>query len=130
MKHSQTIGIILTISMVLICWFPWVYVADYQLTLNGLHGKVNEGLTFGKQLIPQVFFSFFLSVFFSIKRVWAKRVNLFFGLINLSWAIKNYILFSMCRQGICPEKKLSLYLLPLLAFAILVCTLLPKLKVR
>jgi len=61
-----------------------------------------------------------------IPKIWAKRINIFIAAINLALAIKNYILFTMCREGICPEKKAGIYLLLLVSIFLLAMTFFPK----
>lgn len=130
MKYSQLIGIAAVLALIGICFLPWVYVPNIEITLSGINGRVNDHLSFGRQIIPHSFLGTIAIIFFLIPKVWAKRINVFIGFINLSWAIKNYIIFSMCRQIICPEKLIALYLLILFALIIQICTLLPKLKVK
>jgi hypothetical protein len=130
MKYSQLIGIVAAIAIIGICYLPWVYVPGVNIMLSGTNGKVDNHLTFGRQIIPHTFLSIVVILFFLIPKVWAKRTNLFIGFIYLSWAIKNYIIFSMCRQGICPEKKVGLYLLLFFAVIVQVCTLLPKITIK
>jgi hypothetical protein len=130
MKYSQLIGIIAAIALIIICFLPWVHIPNLNITLSGLSGKVNEELTFGKQVKPHTFFCILMMIFFVINKVWAKRINVFIAFINISWAIKNYIIFSICRQGICPEKQVSLYLLVFLSVVLLICTFLPKIQVK
>ena len=130
MKYSQQIGVVAALALISICFLPWVYVGSLNLTLGGLNAKINENLTFGRQVVPHTIFCSLLIVFFLIPKVWAKRANLFMGFLNLSWAIKNYIIFSMCRQGECPEIKPALYLLVFFAVILQVCAFLPKIKVK
>ena len=129
MKYSQQIGVIAAVLLIGICFLPWVYVPSIQLSLNGVDAKINDQLTFGKQIIPHGFYCSVAIVFFLIPKIWAKRFNVFVGFLNLGWAIKNYIIFSMCRPE-CPEVQPGLYLLVVLAIVIQLCTLLPKLKVN
>ncbi len=128
MKHSQTIGIISVLLLLATCALPWIYIPSLQITLNGLHGKVNDNLTFGMQLKAYLFFSVFLIPFFIGKSVLVKRINIFIGLLNLGWCIKNYILFSMCRLGECPQIKTGLYAMLVLGFVIQIMTFLPKIS--
>lgn len=130
MKYSQFIGIVAALAIIGICYLPWVYVPGINITLSGANGKVDQHLTFGRQIIPHSVLSILVIIFFLIPKVWAKRTNLFIGFISFSWAIKNYIIFSMCRQGICPEKKMGLYLLIIFAIIVQACTLLPKLTIK
>lgn len=81
-----------------------------------------------EQILAQGFFSILLIAFFAFPKVWAKRTNIFLGFINMAWAIKNFILFSLCRAGECPEVKPGLYITVILAVIVLVMTLLPRLK--
>ncbi|MBS1580421.1 MAG: hypothetical protein JST29_12370 [Bacteroidetes bacterium] len=130
MKYSQTIGIIAVLALLVSCFFPWIEVISLHKTFSGIDGKVNDNLTFGKQIIGHTFFAIFLIGFFLVQKIWAKRANILFGLMNLGWAIKNYILFSMCRQGDCPKVLPALYLVVLLAFVIQVMVLIPKLEIK
>ena len=130
MKYSQTIGIIAVVLLLFVCALPWIYIPSLQLTLNGIHGKVNDALTFGMQLKGFAFFALFLVPFFLINKILIKRINIFIALLNLGWCIKNYILFSMCRTGECPEVKPGLYLMLLLGIIIQVMSFLPKMDIK
>ncbi|MDE3237188.1 MAG: hypothetical protein KGO81_14660 [Bacteroidota bacterium] len=130
MKHSQTIGIVAVFLLIGVCFLPWIYIPSLQLTLDGFHGKVNNELTFGKQGLAHLFFAVPLVLFFLIHKIWAKRTNIFIGFLNLGWAIKNFILFNMCRMGECPQVKLGLYLMIILAILIQVMTFLPKMEIK
>ena len=130
MKYSQTSGIILSLTLIAICFLPWCTVESLHISVNGVNGYVNDNLDFGKQVIPHTFFAVLLIFFFSQQKVWAKRANIFIAFLNLGWAFKNFILLSLCRTGICPEIKPALYCLPILAIMIQVMTFLPKMKVE
>ena len=130
MKYSQTIGSILSLAIIAICFLPWCIVDSLRISISGLNGYVNENLNFGKQIIPHTFFAVLLIFFFSQQKVWAKRTNIFIAFLNLGWAFKNFILLSLCRTGICPEIKPALYFLPIIAILIQVMTFLPKMKVE
>lgn len=129
MKYSQQIGIVAALAIIGICFLPWVYIPSINVTLSGLNGKISDQLTFGRQVIPHSFFCCILILFFSIQKVWAKRTNLFFGFLNMGWALKNFIIFRMCRPE-CPEVQPALYLLLFLAMITLAGVLLPKLQIQ
>lgn len=130
MKYSQTIGIAAALLVIGICFLPWVEVPSLHLVLSGINGRVNNELTFGEQWKAHSFFCVLMIIFFLIPTVWAKRTNIFFAVLHLGWSIKNYILFSMCRSGECPEIKPALYLLIVLAVVIQIMALLPKLEIK
>jgi len=128
MRYSQTIGILAAIALIAVCFFPWISVPSVHLVLSGTNGTVNNELDFGRQLIPHGFLSLLTIIFFMVPAVWAKRTNIFIAFINLSWAIKNYILFSMCRTGECPQVHPALYLLVVFAVIMQLMSFLPKMK--
>ena len=130
MKYSQTIGSILSLAIIAICFLPWCIVDSLQISISGLNGYVNENLNFGRQIIPHTFFAVLLILFFSLNKIWAKRTNIFISFLNLGWAFKNYILFSLCRTGICPAVQPALYCLPAIALLIQIMTFVPKMKVE
>ena len=130
MKYSQQIGILASLLVIAICFLPWIEVSSLHLVLSGVNGKVNENLSFGSQWKGHTFFCTLMICFFLMPRIWAKRANIFFAVLHLGWAIKNYLIFSMCRQGECPEVKPALYLLVFLAILILIMTFLPPIKLK
>lgn len=125
MKHSQTIGIISALIIIILCFFPWSYVASKQLTVSGLHA---EGTSFGKPGLFNIITCCVMILFFLLPRIWAKRTNMFIAALNLAWSFRNYILISACMMGECPEKKPALYLILVLSGVIQVMTFLPKIK--
>lgn len=131
MKHSQTIGIISALLLIICCFLPWITINlnGTTMVLNGYFGKVNDSLTFGKQYLPHSFFCGICILFFLLNKVWAKRANMLFTLLNLSWAIKNFIVFGFCRPE-CPTKQLAIYMLVTLSGMMLLMSLLPKMEVK
>jgi hypothetical protein len=130
MKYSQFIGIAAAIALVIVCTLPWVYIPSLHIYLSGLNGKSSPELTFGNQIQSHGFFATAMIICFYVPRIWAKRLNVFLGAINLAWAFKNFLIFSMCRGGECPEKQVGLYLLLVFASILFVMSLLPKLDVK
>lgn len=130
MKYSQIIGIITSIALVIICTLPWIYIPSLQIYLTGINGKASSELNFGSQIQSHGLFATIMVVCFFVSQVWAKRTNVFMGAINLAWAFKNFLIFSMCRGGECPEKQIALYLLIVFATIMFVMSLLPKLDVK
>jgi hypothetical protein len=130
MKYTQTIGIVAAFLLIMMCFLPWVTIVEFNITLSGTNGYVREGLTFGKQIIAHSVYAIIAVIFFLLPYVWAKRVNLFVTFLNLSWAIKNYIIFTICRQGICPDKKPAIYLLVFFALVMLIASMLPKINLK
>ncbi len=129
MKYSQQIGILAALLLIFSCFMPWIEIPYLNKTLNGIDGRVNNNITFGKPIILYAFFGVLSILFFSISKIWAKRTNIFICFIILCLAIKNYILFSICRPE-CPVIKVGLYLSLFLAIAMQILALLPKIKLE
>ena len=129
MKYSQLAGIVACLSLLGICYLPWIYIPTVQVTLSGVQGHVTADLYYGKPFLLFSILSIVMILFFALPKIWAKRTNIYIGLIVLGYAIYNFLLFSMCREGVCPEKKTGLYLMPLAAVIIQVMTFLPKINV-
>lgn len=84
------------------------------------------GTMFGKPGLMHFVLGLPLIIFFIIPKIWAKRINVFAGAINLAWSVRNYILLTTCFMGECPEKKAGLILALALSAYILVMTFFPK----
>ena len=130
MKYSQYIGIVVAIALVVICTLPWVYIPSLQIYLMGINGKASAELNFGSQIKSHGFLATIMIICFFVSKIWSKRLNVFLGAVNLSWAFKNFLIFTMCRGGECPEKQPAIYLLVVFAAIMFIMTLLPKLDVK
>lgn len=130
MKYSQIIGIIASIALVIVCTLPWVYIPSLQTYLSGLNGRVSAELNFGSQIKSHAFFATLMAICFFVQQVWSKRLNVFLGTINVAWAFKNFLIFSMCRGGECPEKQPALYGLLIISAIMFLMSLFPKMPVK
>lgn len=126
MKQSQTIGLIAALTLIGICYMPWITIASKELIITGMNAK---GTDFGTPGRVNLFFSTIMAVFFALPKVWAKRLNVFIGALNFSWAIRNYIVLTTCMMGECPEKKPALIVLVTLSATTLLMTFLTKIEV-
>ncbi|TDW96764.1 hypothetical protein [Dinghuibacter silviterrae] len=127
MKYSQSIGIVLVLAFGVVAFLPWIYIPSLHVFVKGMDAG---GTLFGKPALFNIFCCGFALLFFAIPRLWAKRANIFFTTMNLAWALKNFIILSICREGECPERLPSLYLMFILALGILVMSFLPKLEIK
>ncbi len=129
MKHSQIIGIIASILLIGTCFLPWIKVPGQKIIITGLQGFINDKFTFGTQIKPHTFFALIAILLFAKQTLWAKRTNIFICFLSISWALKNFILMSICRPE-CPTIKPGLYLLVFFASVMLLMSLLPKIKIE
>ena len=129
MKYSQSIGVVAALLLISVCFLPWIIIPNTNTIINGLNGFVNDKFTFGTQIKPHAFFAVIACILFYLKSLWAKRVNIFVCFLNISWAIKNFILLSMCRPE-CPTVQPGLYFLVFFAAVMLLMSFLPKIKIQ
>lgn len=123
MKYSQYIGIAAVAGMILICFMPWSFVADRNITITGMNEAVEN---YGRPGLVNIYLSSVCLLLFLIPRIWAKRLNVFIAGMLMAWSIRNYILITSCYLGDCPEKKAGIFLLLLTSALILLMSLLPK----
>lgn len=125
MKYSQLLGCIAVVLLAATCYLPWSFIAEKNIIVTGMSAP---GTVYGKPGLMHFVLGILLILFFIIPKIWAKRINVFMGAINLAWSVRNYILLSTCYMGECPEKKLGLYVEILLCAVILIMTFLPDLR--
>ena len=102
--------------LVIACFLPWTFHPDLNKTFNGFF---SEGDNYGKPGKTFIVLTVLAVIFYLVPKVWAKRWNLLITALTLAYAIKSFILFSGCYRGICPEKKMGLWLM-LIASAIMI----------
>jgi len=69
-------------------------------------------------------------VLYLVPRIWAKRTNMFVAAIVLAFAIKCFILYTSCYTGICPEKRIGIFLVLLASMVMVAAALTPKIAVK
>jgi hypothetical protein len=126
MKYSQFLGCIAVILLAVVCYLPWSFIPDRNILITGMSAP---GTLYGKPGLMHFVLGFILIIFFIPAKIWAKRINVFIGAINLAWSIRNYILLTTCYMGECPQKKAGLVLALLLCSFILIMTFLPDIKI-
>ena len=125
MKYSQTTGIIACFALISVCFMPWSVLISKNIIVSGISAK---GTNFGSPGLANIVFCAAMIVFFFIKKIWAKRINILIAAINIAWAFRNYLLVTSCDGGECPQKKTGIFLLLILSFIILLMTFLPKIS--
>jgi hypothetical protein len=127
MKYSQWIGTAAALLLIAACFMPWAYFPDLGKDFTGFFSEKNIYGRPGKVLI---FFSIVEILLFAVPRVWAKRTNIFVTVLAIAFAIKSYILYTSCYGGICPDKRVGIFVMLGSAIIALLAALLPDLPVR
>ena len=127
MKYSQWIGIAAALGLVAACYMPWAYFPDLGKEFTGFFSEQNR---YGRPGRLLTVFSLAMMLLFLIPRVWAKRINMLVAAITIAFAIRSFLLFTACYRGICPEKRIGVFLVLLAAAITLLAALLPDLPLR
>ena len=127
MKYSNYVGATLVIILIIACNMDWVHIDGGRLTVSGLRAA---GTNFGKPGLINIISGSIAGILFLTPFLWAKRINLFFCAFNLAWAIRNYILITMCREGDCPEKQTGIFLLMISSALMLLVSFMPEIKIN
>ena len=127
MRYMKWIGLVAVILLVVSCFLPWVIIISKNIVVSGVD---STGTNFGKPGYTHFVLSFFFIIFHFIPKLWAKRVNLLIVALNIAWAIRNFFIISMCREGECPEKQIGLWLVMLASALMLVAALFPDAQLK
>ena len=127
MKFSQWIGIASGILLILSGFMNWTWYPDIHKYFTGF---VSENNIYGKPGKIFIYLTTVAILFFAIPRIWAKRWNVLICTIIVAFAIKTYILYTSCYRGICPVKQPGIWIMGASAAIILLCALLPDLKIK
>jgi len=127
LKILKWIGIAACVVLIIACFLPWTYHADIDKTFTGLFSEKNAYGKPGKFLI---FFAVVSAALILLKKVWAKRIHLFFAALTLGYAIKTYVMFTSCYNAYCPDKKFGIYLMMICCIVILITAIFPDLRIK
>ena len=127
MKFSQWIGIAACLLLVVSGFMKWTWYPDIHKYFTGFFSENN---IYGKPGKIFIYFTTVAIIFFAIPRIWAKRWNLLVCTIIVAYAIKTFILYTSCYRGVCPVKQPGIWVMLVSAVVILLCALLPDLKLK
>jgi hypothetical protein len=127
MKYSNYIGILAAVSLVISCFLPWAWYPDIQKMFTGFFSEQN---VYGRPGRALIFLAAVMSLFFILPKLWAKRANLFVGILLIAFGLKTFILFSACYRGTCPERQAGLFGMLVSCVLMLIAALLPRGKIK
>jgi hypothetical protein len=126
-KNSQWIGIAAALLLIGACFLPWAYFPDLQKDFTGFFSEKN---TYGRPGKVFVFLSVIAIILFLTPKIWAKRANIFVGALTIAFGIKCFLLFTACYKGICPDKKLGIFLVLIASAVMTLAAVLPDIKLK
>lgn len=123
MRFTKWIGCLAAICLVWSCFQDWVFIEAIGKSITGMN---TEGTNYGRPGKLHVYLAGIAAVLFLLPTVWAKRINIFICAFNMAFAIRNYIIISMCSGGDCPVKETGLYLVLISSAMMLLMSFLPN----
>lgn len=103
----------------------WASLPARNIDISGVS---TEGTSFGKPGYFHLLLGGLFLLLHFIQKIWAKRTNLIVTALNLAWAVRNYFIITVCRQGECPEKHAGIYLILIASSVLLIAALFPDIK--
>lgn len=122
MNKSQLIAIIAALLIIVACFMPWVQLPNGNI----ISGVDTTGTRFGKPAYGHFILTAIVVLLTFLPYITAKRFNVFFGALNLAWAVKNFLIISRCEGGECPQKQTGFYLLLIASILLMFAVLFPK----
>jgi hypothetical protein len=127
MKYSRILGIAAALILAGATLLPWAWFPDLQKDFTGWY---SEGNAYGRPGKIYLFLIVASIILFFIPKLWAVRVNNVITAIALAFGIKCFLLFGACYRGICPDRKIGLYLALLASAAMFAMSLFPNIKLK
>lgn len=119
------IGLLAAGTLIAGCLMNWIIIPGHDIVISGVSA---EGTRYGKPGYFHFLMTFFFLLFLFIPRIWAKRLNLLTGALNMAWAIRNFIVLGRCEAGECPERQSGFYVVLVASAVMLIVALLPDYK--
>jgi hypothetical protein len=125
MRWSKWMGLAAGLVLIAACFMLWASLPARNITISGVN---TDGTSFGKPGYFHLLLGGIFLILHFIPKIWAKRTNLIVTALNLAWAVRNYFIITVCRQGECPEKHTGIYLVLIMSALLLVAALFPDIK--
>lgn len=127
MRFSQWIGILACLTLIVSGFTNWAWYPDLHKYFTGFFTYENR---YGKPGKVFIYLTSVAIIFFLIPKIWAKRWNVLVGTIIVAFAIRSFIVFSSCYRATCPVKQPGIWVMLFSAFVVLLCALLPDIKLK
>lgn len=106
-------------------FFPWVIIETKNIVVSGMR---SEGTAYGKPGLLSLFFAVLIIIFSLIPRVWAHRITIFSSALHTGWALRNFLMLSVCQGGECPQRQPFFYVYLVSSILLLVAVLIQEVK--
>ncbi|HVB03900.1 MAG TPA: hypothetical protein VNE41_09315 [Chitinophagaceae bacterium] len=123
MKYSRLTGLLFCLLIIAAAFLPWITIALNRQTYTGMQTGTSA---LGEPGYGNIVLALLILIGIGVNRIWSIRLNIVFSALLIAYNIRNYLIFTRCEMGYCPEKEAGLYLTVLAAILILISCLLPS----
>ena len=128
MRFMRWAAIIVLILSLYFVFQPWIFIAEKGLTASGINAL---SINFGRPGYVNLTFVPLIILLILLNKLWSLKVAFFISAFNLAWVIRNFIVFSGCSGGICPQRLPGLWFYLICSLiSILLLLLVPKAETR
>jgi uncharacterized membrane protein len=121
MSKAKIFGLLSVAVVIVGVFLPWIIIENKHLVFTGVS---TAGSRFGEPGKLSIVVSVLTAILFLLPGKVAGRFNLFMAAFLGAWSFRNFLIFSRCEMGECPERGWGLYLCLIGALAAFVCVLL------
>jgi hypothetical protein len=120
MSKARIFGLIFVVIVIISAFLPWFTVESKHIMFTGLS---TAGSRFGEPGKLSIILAILTGILFLVPGKVAPRFNLGAAAFMAIWAFRNFLLFSRCEMGECPDRGIGLYLSLIAAIAAFICVL-------
>lgn len=121
MSKAKIFGLLSVAVVIISVFLPWITIESKHLVFTGVSTGASR---FGQPGKLTIIVAVITAILLLIPGKVGARFNLFAGSFLIAWSFRNFLLFSRCEMGECPERGIGLYLCLAAAIATFVCVLL------
>ena len=128
-KNLHYLAIIASLAIIVTCFIPWVHYNNIDVTFTGYNVKrFATGVYYGRAGIIITILAAMSLLFTLMQSVVAKRVNMFLCALLVAYTLRTYVIFTGSLFDGEVTKLFGIYLIVLLSFVMLICSVFPYLK--
>ncbi len=128
-KILHYVAIFAALALIATCFIPWVHYNNIDVTFNGFNVKrFATGVYYGRAGIIITVLASISLLFILIPSIVAKRINMFLCALLVAYTLRTYVIFTGSLFDGEVTKLAGIYLIVLLSFVMVICSVLPYLK--
>ncbi len=128
-KILHYVAIIAAIALIATCFIPWVHYNNIDVTFNGFNVKrFATGVYYGRAGIIITVLASISLLFTLLPSIVAKRINMFLCALLVAYTLRTYVIFTGSLFDGEVTKLAGIYLIVLLSFVMVTCSVFPYLK--